>query len=162
MMHRRRPSTASTAAVFLALATVVAAGLVEGACLNVDPVDFHPPPDSAVALDTAVGESSDADADAPLGCRECVERPDDPGPGCGDEVKACRDEPKCSLILDCIYATGCFYLKTRKDFIVCAIPCAAEAGVVTTADPVVGLGIAVATCADGKCRAFCGGGDAGT
>jgi hypothetical protein len=149
------------------VALVVASG-----CLNVDPVDFNAPDtrplttfDTSVS-DATLGEGDEVDGeldgDGALGCYQCIEAPDDPGPGCGTEFAACAAAPKCKALMDCVFATGCFFLATTKDFTVCAIPCAVEAGVTTTDDPNVTLGLNVAYCADKSCRQFCGGGETGS
>lgn len=153
---------------FVATLTLV----VAGGCLSVDPIDFqapdaHPPFDASIDSTFGDGGELDAEADAAdvdgtLGCYACIEAPDDPGPGCGTEYTACVDKPQCKAIMDCVFAAGCFYLATTKDFTVCAIPCAIEAGVTSTDDPIVVLGLNVAYCADKTCRPFCGGGETGS
>ena len=158
----------SATRVMMATVTLVAAA----GCLNVDAVDFTPPDARpVVSFDTSVDSTfvgdadaldDAADADTTLGCYQCIEAPDDPGPGCGTEFLACEAEPKCKAIMDCVLAAGCFFLATTKDFTVCAIPCAVEAGVTSTDDPIVTLGLNVAYCADAKCRAYCGGGETGS
>ena len=164
----------STAA--LALVALVALVVVCGACLSVDPVDFTPPDTRpVVSFDTSIADSSigeagnetdaelDAgDVDATLGCYQCIEAPDDPGPGCGTEFAACAAEPRCKAIMDCVFVEGCFFLASTKDFVVCAIPCATDAGVTTTDDPIIQLGLNVAYCADKSCRPYCGGGETGS
>jgi hypothetical protein len=145
------------------------AAATSGACLSVDPIDFESPETSPFdgSIDTALAETDDAaaldgDGDGALGCYQCIEAPDDPGPGCGTEYAACAAQPKCDAILKCVFATGCFYLASTKDFINCAIPCAADAGVTSTDDPIVLLGLNVAYCADRVCRPYCGGGETGS
>jgi hypothetical protein len=164
--------------VKLALASLVAlvTTCAGSGCLNVDPVDFTAPDTHPlVSFDTSIDETSFGDAndevdaeldggdvDTTLGCYACIAAPDDPGPGCGTEFAACEAEPKCKAIMDCVLATGCFYLASTKEFTNCAIPCAIEAGVTSTDDPVVILGLNVAYCADKVCRPYCGGGETGS
>ena len=134
-------------------------------CLSVDPVDFvavESGPGDSSTVETTSEVAEENDAETSLDCYACIEAPDDPGPGCGDEYGTCIANAQCKAIMDCVYVARCFYLKTTKDFVACAIPCAAEAGVVETDDPVVTLGLNVAYCVDKVCRAFCGGGTTGS
>ena len=140
-------------------------------CLSVDPVDFEAPDTRPVidaSVDSAFGDGGEvdvgdaADGDGALSCYQCIEAPDDPGPGCGTEFAACEAQPQCKAIMDCVLAAGCFFLASTKDFTVCAIPCAVEAGVTSTDDPIVVLGLNVAYCADKSCRPYCGGGETGS
>jgi len=148
----------------------VALAAASAGCLSVEPVDFHPPdarPAFDTSVDTSFGDELDAeldggDVETTLGCYQCIEAPDVPGPGCGDEYATCAAEPKCKAIMDCVFATGCLYLPSIKDFVPCAIPCALEAGVTSTDDPIVQLGLNVAYCADKACRPYCGGGETGS
>ena len=127
------------------------------ACLSVEPVDFH-----AAGKDTSVPEAppppeggADGDVDAPLTCRECIEAPNAPGPGCGTEVAACLASTKCTEIYACLFELNCWAIAVRRDFIVCGLPCAIEAGVASVDDPEVKLAISIAECAIANCGTFC-------
>jgi hypothetical protein len=49
-----------------------------------------------------------------------IAAPSDPGPGCGNELQACRDAEPCMFIYDCAYASGCVFKKTQGESISCA------------------------------------------
>ena len=133
-------------------------------CVTVDPIDFHPRMRDASILDTHPvevdatqndGDEADVrDAAAPT-CRECVEAPNVPGPGCNDQVAACKASPKCAQLYECLYTAGCWVFDVRKDFILCGLPCAIEAGVIAETDPEAVLAIGVVECAAPKCGAYC-------
>jgi hypothetical protein len=60
-------------------------------------------------------------------CLACVDAPDMPGPGCGNESAACQADDQCSSLFACVLASGCIG-GPPSTFITCALPCANEAG----------------------------------
>jgi hypothetical protein len=123
-------------------------------CLNADPLPFHAP---EAGLPDA---EDDAPSDAPdpkAVCRECIEAPLDPGPGCSDQYLACAANEKCLVIFECVLAKGCTSAPTQPEIINCALPCVAEAGAVNVGDPAVMLILPIAPCVLGPCKAACGG-----
>ena len=153
----RRPThrIASLGVVLGVAVSMIVALTSTSACLSVEPIDFQPRVRDAAHPDTQIAEVSDADADAPPTCRECIESPDVPGPGCATEVASCRASAKCKQIYECLFEAGCWATSVRKDFIICGLPCAIDAGVVSETDPDALAAIAVAECADPKCGTYC-------
>jgi hypothetical protein len=139
---------------------LLAAAIATSGCLSVDPADFHVAPRDSSVPDTIVAETS-SDGDAPLTCRQCIERPDDPGPGCGTEVEKCRASAKCKQVYDCVYANDCWSHSVESEFIACGFPCAVEAGIISTDDPDVQAAIAIARCELKACAGICYAVDAG-
>lgn len=124
-------------------------------CLDVDPLPFYPR--DAGTMD--VGSVDDAGEDAPdpkAVCRACIETPNDPGPGCGDQYQACFANDKCVLIFECVLAKGCTSAPTQPEIINCALPCVSEAGGVNIGDPAVQLILPIAPCVLGVCKPACG------
>jgi hypothetical protein len=123
-------------------------------CLDVDPLPFHAPPEAG---DLDVEEDASSDADLRAVCRQCIEAPVDPGPGCGDQYLACAANEKCLAIFECVLAKGCTSGATQPDIINCALPCVAETGAVNVGDPAVMLILPIAPCVLGPCKPACGG-----
>jgi hypothetical protein len=154
--RRPRPSTPALAALSL----IGASFLGLHACLDTNAIDFVP---AAITTLPPVDAGPDAeDADLRRPCQRCVESPDDPGPGCGNAVAACVADPVCVLVYQCALARGCLEKADQHDSVTCGVPCAEEAGVRTTTDPVVTLILGVTDCiANNACGAICTGADAG-
>jgi hypothetical protein len=124
------------------------------ACLDATPI-FVAPPDASV--DDAGAETSLAEA-----CRQCIEAPDTPGPGCGKEMQACDQLPGCKAAIECTFAAGCFTLGSASKVVVCGLPCATEAGILTGTDPAIPAATNVFNCSTTTCAPACSaGGDAG-
>src|SRR5215471_11444912 len=60
-------------------------------------------------------------------CLKCVTTPNVPGPGCADEVAACRAAPTCSRGYDCTFQRGCVG-GSVKAFVACLPGCTLAAG----------------------------------
>lgn len=131
-------------------------------CLDVEPLPFYPRDAGASDIGGGGGEddaSEDADPDAPdpkALCRACIQTPNSPGPGCGDQYQACFANEKCVLIFECVLAKGCTSRPTQPEIINCALPCVSEAGGVNIGDPAVQLILPIAPCVLGPCKPSCG------
>ncbi|MFO0742398.1 MAG: hypothetical protein U0270_41375 [Labilithrix sp.] len=88
-------------------------------------------------------------------CVQCLESP----AGCASLIAACRSDPEnpeCGGIYDCMVANTCLDLPVLDDKIRCGLPCAQEAGVASTDDPIVTnylLGLVL--CAQKNCPVDC-------
>ncbi len=88
-------------------------------------------------------------------CVRCLESPN----GCAGLIAKCRADPEyptCGPIYDCMVERACLDLPILDDKIRCGLPCAQEAGVVSTDDPIVTnymLGLVI--CAQQNCPAEC-------
>jgi hypothetical protein len=101
---------------FGAASLVVASGLLGLGCTDTTPIDV--PPKEGGVIDAG------GDARARPECHACISAPDDPGPGCGDELAACFGTMYCGEIYECAYALGCVFEATYEDSLLCAIrPC---------------------------------------
>ena len=124
------------------------------ACLDVDPLPFHYPPEAGVPEG---GDDASSDGVGPnAACRECIEASASPGPGCSDQYLACVANEKCLAIFECVLATGCTSRTTQPEIINCALPCVAETGAVNVGDPAVMLILPIAPCVLGPCKPACG------
>jgi hypothetical protein len=152
------------------------------ACLDLTPTVYEAPtpdampPKADVAVDVPMGSdtappgdgsSSDVrDAAAPEvymppTCVGCLNTPDDAAPpGCGTEITACLANSKCAATYACALAAGCFQQATFRDIVQCGIPCAEDAGIMSTNDPAVTLIYNIALCAQCSCNGPCAIGDA--
>lgn len=139
------------AALLAAAATGATVAFV--ACLDATPVTVAPLDASADALG---GMAPDARPDARLTpCVRCIETPDQPGPGCGNELSTCMANTECAHALDCAIANGCFDLGSSGALISCGYPCAQEAGISTLNDPAITLAYGVFMCAAAACGPAC-------
>jgi hypothetical protein len=82
-----------------------------------------------------------------------IAAPSDPGPGCGNELQACRDAEPCMFIYDCAYASGCVFKKTQGESISCALPRAAQ--LKSAYDAAITAAIALTMCFHDPCRDVC-------
>ncbi|HEX8794884.1 MAG TPA: hypothetical protein VF765_28250 [Polyangiaceae bacterium] len=169
---------------FAALAGAAAVATVASvACLDLTPVVYEAPssddgpvmpmPDVVVTDNgpTPEGSRSDAavDGDAsapevvvPPTCIGCLNTPDDASPpGCASEIAACNANTKCAATYVCAVADNCFKQPSFRDIVNCGIPCAEDAGIVSSSDPAVQLIYNIAVCASCNCNAICAVGDAG-
>jgi hypothetical protein len=156
----------------VSLGAVVCAALV--ACLDLTPLIYeaappeagpHPTadagPDVVQPGDAAADGDAVVDVDNRPPCVQCITAPDDASPpGCDTEIQACQDSPVCLQIYECALASGCFEQPSFRDLVNCGLPCAAEAGVVSSQDPSLLLVYNVAVCAQANCNAPCNIGDA--
>lgn len=172
----------SLLAVSLACAGGLALVAGVAACLDLTPITYEAPATDAMVptVDVAVelpvtgdgapsqdggGDVRDAAAPEvymPPTCVGCLNTPDDAAPpGCDSELALCRANPKCAATYTCALATGCFQQPTFRDIINCGLPCAEEAGIMSTNDPAVTLIYNIAVCAQCNCNGPCAIGDAG-
>lgn len=148
-------SAARTLLFFAFGAAVVALAVDATGCVDTEPFvvipDAAPPPpvDAAPPLDAG------ADVDLRSPCQRCLETPDNPGPGCGDELQQCLDDPKCHGAYTCMLADGCLTKTSQLEIVVCGIPCARDAGIVSQNEPSADLIYNVATCAETTCPHEC-------
>ena len=88
-------------------------------------------------------------------CMHCVNTPDVPGPGCLDEISACRENSLCAAILVCAAADLCFVAATREEEIRCGSRCADKVGIGSSNDPAIVLGTALDVCIRNSCPQVC-------
>ena len=129
------------------------AGILLVACLDATPYTMPPPTNDGGATRT-IDAAEDADA-AMTTCRACLGAPDAPGPGCGDELAACQADPKCGAALACALADGCFDRGSLGQLVVCGLPCAKAAGIVSNDDPAVTQAFNFLHCAGTTCVTPC-------
>jgi hypothetical protein len=98
-------------------------GILAIACIDTSPVTISKDGGDVIFPDDA--GSSDVFDPFPA-CSSCIAAPNDPGPGCGNELKTCRETDPCSIIYDCAYASGCVFKRTQDESVACAFPCAAQ------------------------------------
>jgi hypothetical protein len=103
--------------------------------------------------------TADASDDAATGpqaaCLACMAAPDEPGPGCETKFLACKQDPKCSVIIDCGFERQCFQ-GSRRAFLGCGLPCVTSGGVLTGDDPILILASNLFQClANGPCGNLC-------
>jgi hypothetical protein len=102
-----------------------------------------------------VDSDASADGGPQAACAACMEAPEDPGPGCQPTFTACKDNPKCALIIKCGFERQCFQ-GSRREFMNCGLPCVTNNGVLTPDDPVLNLGATLFQClANGPCGNLC-------
>lgn len=139
------------------------------ACVDTTPFTLQETADAAppvvdATFDSKVEEAShDAVMDAaietgPTKCQQCLETPDMDAHGCGNEVAACLQNPKCARAIECAVANDCFDRGSSAGLIMCGYPCAQDAGITLT-DPAINLAYAVFTCASTNCSGACRLGD---
>jgi hypothetical protein len=149
----------------IAIAAVLAAstiGALAGlaACLDMSANNYVVPVEEA-APPPVVDAGEDApDVDTRPPCVQCLEAPDQPGPGCGTALAECRGDPKCSATYDCVLAKSCLTKGDQKKIILCGLPCAQEAGIIAQDDPSAVLILDIVACIQASCASPCKIGDA--
>jgi hypothetical protein len=92
---------------------------------------------------------------ASAACLKCLSTPDVPGPGCADEVAACRAAQTCSRGYDCSFQRGCVG-GTIKTFVACLPACTLAAGFMSQDDPGRIAGLRIYECLTrGGCSSVC-------
>jgi hypothetical protein len=112
-----------------------------------------------VAKETPPIVSFDASADGDLGpqqaCFDCLRAPEEPGPECHTAYTACKNDFKCSNIIDCGFRRQCFQ-GAQSAFFACGYECLKEQGVIQPDEPVLTLAAALFQClANGACGDIC-------
>jgi hypothetical protein len=130
--------------------TAMLTALLPWACVD-PPITILLPPDANVPTpDGSVEGGFDLAA-----CKKCVAAADMPGPGCGSEYSACEGDSKCSAMIACAFESGCVGGPSVA-FIGCAIPCAEDAGALSSSDPAFTLARSLFQClVNGACTATC-------
>jgi hypothetical protein len=160
----------------------VAAAVAGAACLDLTPIvlQANPTEDGNAPMPDVVVETGpmpegsvpdaavDGDASTrpevvvPPTCLGCLHWSDDAmPPGCASELAACMTSSKCAATYVCCVASGCFQAGSFKGIVNCGIPCAEDAGIVSSNDPAVQLIYDIAVCASCNCDNLCGLGDSG-
>ena len=152
-MRGARKRTACGAARTFAAALSACVGILLVACLDATPYTMPPPANDGGANPT-IDAAEDGDA-ATTTCRACLGAPDAPGPGCGDELAACQADPKCGAALACALADGCFDRGSLGQLVVCGLPCAKAAGIVSNDDPALTQAFDLFHCAGTTCVTPC-------
>jgi hypothetical protein len=141
-MSRRRLLLAI--ALVLALLAVVTAATTVG-CYDVTPIYVAP---------------KEAGLIADAGCSKCLNKPV-PDNGCADNVAECHADERCAGVLACLEALECLDRPGLDDKLNCGLPCANEAGITTTTDPVITTLLDLVKCAQLHCSIECDLGDGG-
>ena len=139
--------------VFLAACTAIA-GVAAAACLDFTP-NYVAPPDAAPPPPVIEAGPDAPDVDLRPSCQKCIETPDVPGPGCSNELATCLADPLCKSSYECILANGCLTKGTRQKVIICGLPCAEDAGIVTQTEDAALEILSVANCAATTCHSSC-------
>jgi len=127
--------------LLMTFAILVASFRLLSACLSVEPVIVE----------------KDANARG-TGCLLCLEKPET----CSGLIEECQGDPRCKPAFACIEREACFELLTLDDKINCGLPCAADAGIQSAADPVIATYlVGLVACAQQKCAAPCNLSDGG-
>lgn len=115
---------------------------------------------ACTSLETIVVEKNDqpltdagGDAAATQACYDCLEAPNDPGPGCANEYKACDDDPKCKAQQAC-YRKDCSWAIKPTDVFACGSKCFEDLGVAFD-DPASLLAYNIYLCATKACGPLC-------
>ena len=144
-MTRRRSGIASRGWPGVAFGSVLTLSLVAG-CVDIDPVTLEP-----VVVDAA----PPPDGDAPSLCGMCINAPNSPGPGCGDEVAVCLADERCTRILRCTEPLRCYEKPTAAEVNDCGLDCfRMEVGNSLPTDLIMML-LDIAACAQNTCGPIC-------
>jgi hypothetical protein len=128
------------------LPIMVACGCFEQPIVHVDKTEGPVVPPDA---------SDDGEIDPQAACRACMAAPEDPGPGCQTVFSACRENPKCSLFIDCGFELQCF-LGSKREVLSCGDPCLKRGGPLAPTDPAFLLAANFFNCAaNGSCGEIC-------
>ena len=158
---RRLALRSALTAVLFILGALVSLAV---ACLDMSPVIVETPPtmrpDIYIPLpDVDIPDGADAaafDVDLRPPCQRCLESPDQPGPGCAQEIAACEANPQCAQVYACVIYSGCLYLASRSALANCAIPCLQEAGVTSQTTPAGMAAYNLTICGFTTCTRVCG------
>jgi hypothetical protein len=115
-------------------------------CLDTKPVYLQP-------------EAGDASGTP---CLDCLVGSEEAGTGglCHGAVDPCLVDPKCAALYACAVGSRCLEQPTLDDKIICGIPCARDAGIVSAGDPAIGQLFVVLQCGAEHCSGACRLGDA--
>lgn len=158
--HGRDRTRVAMALVLVATTMGVVAGVA--ACLDMSPNNFVPAVQEAEPPPIVDAGPDVPDVDMRPPCEQCIESPDQPGPGCADELAACRADPRCNATYDCVIAHSCLTRGSQRRIILCGLPCAQDAGIIAQDDPAAVLVLAVVACLQTACPSECKITDAGT
>ena len=121
--------------LLMTLAVLVAGFRMLSACLSVEQV---------IVEKDGSGRS--------VGCLLCLEKPE----ACSGLIEECKADPRCKPAFACIEREACFDLLTLDDKINCGLPCAADAGITSAADPVITTYlVGLVACGQQKCATEC-------
>jgi hypothetical protein len=133
-----------TFALLMALVVSSAGVRLLSACLSVEPV--------FVERETGGKGSGEAV------CLGCLAQPQN----CAGLIEECKADPRCAPAFACIEREACFDLPTLDDKINCGLPCAQDAGIQSSADPVISTYlVGLVACGQEKCAVDCKLSDAG-
>jgi hypothetical protein len=123
--------------ILLTFAALLGGFWLLSACLEITPIIVE-------------RDASGAPADA--GCVKCLEQPEN----CEGIIDQCKQDPRCIPVYACISALACLDLRTLDDKINCSLPCAQDAGIVSSSDPVITTYlVGLVGCAQQKCAVSC-------
>ncbi len=107
---------------------------------------------------TPIVVDRDAHAAADTMCLACLERPEN----CVGIIDQCQQDPRCMPVYACILREACLDLHTLDDKINCSLPCAQDAGILSSSDPVVSTYlVGLVGCGQEKCAQECNFSEAG-
>jgi hypothetical protein len=118
------------------------------ACRSLDP--------TVLEQETPPAPTYDAGTDAAAAlkaCNDCLAAPNDPGPGCADQYRACHADPQCDAQQEC-YAANCSWAIASADVFACGSQCFADLGV-APGDPASLLSYDIYLCSTGACKSVC-------
>ena len=160
--QRTRVSIGAVGTIGACALSFAVAALGLAACLDMTTVEFVAPVPDASPPPPVVDAGPDVpDVDTRPPCDQCLASPDQPGPGCADELAACLADTKCHAMYECVVAQQCLTKGSQKKIILCGLPCAESAGIVTQDEPAVVFVLAVVSCLQSACAVACKIGDAG-
>jgi hypothetical protein len=131
------------------LTVFVSFGVFAAACIDTSPVHVFKEGGVIGTWDA----TEDDDAGPNPACRACIAAPNDPGPGCGDELGRCGETKFCMRIYECAYAGGCVFKKTQNESIACALPCASD--ITDVYDPSISRAVELTSCFHANCVDVC-------
>jgi hypothetical protein len=122
--------------LLMTLAMLVVGFRLLSACLTVTPIIVE----------------RDAYGGADAGCLKCLDQP----ATCSGIIESCQDDPRCKPVYACMVRETCLDLLTLDDKIKCGLPCAQDAGIQSSSDPVIATYlVGLVACAQEKCAEPC-------
>ena len=85
-------------------------------------------------------------------CLLCLQEPQN----CRGLIEQCEGDPRCGPVYACMVQEACLDMLTLNDKIQCGLPCAQDAGIVSTTDPVISTYlVGLVACGQERCAAPC-------
>ena len=108
---------------------------------------------SACLYFTPITVERDAQSGGAGECARCIDQPGN----CIGIIEQCKKaDPRCDPAYTCILRENCFDLINLDDKINCGLPCAQDAGILSSSDPVISTYlVGLIACAQEKCADPC-------